>query len=112
MEGTNEYVLVAKRNLNFKPIKFRIKGKDHFQVFLSIKSDSFDPTLSKVSFVQYELHSSFKERFRVSKNPQTNFNIEIKTWGTFVVKFHVHLKDGIVLSFNQDYSQILENIGL
>jgi len=107
-----KYQLVAKRNLSFKPIKYRIDGKNHFQIFLSIKSANFDPKLEKVAFVQYELHKSFKDRIRVSKNPNNNFEIEIKTWGTFIVKVSIQLKNGDSISFSTDYSKVLESVEL
>jgi len=108
----NKYKLKAILNTAFKPLKFRVNGKDHFQVFLSITSDDFDPDLSKVLFVQYELHHSFKDRYRISKNKTNNFEIEIKTYGTFDVKVTINLNTGDNLTFIENYKNVLEKLEL
>ena len=111
MEENRTYRLVANRNSNFKPVRFRVQGRKHYQIFLSIASDE-DPKLQNVQLVQYELHKSFKERLHISRNRSNNFQIEIKAWGTFVVKFFVHLNDSQILSFKEDYGEVLEDVEL
>lgn len=104
-----KYELTARMNESFKPIKFRLNGKNHYQVFLGIKSTEFDPALSHVSYVEYELHPTFKQPIRISKNAHNNFEIEIMTWGTFVVKYKVLLKDGNTYSDSINYGEVLNN---
>jgi|GEM_PF-5704197 len=112
MSNSDQYKLSAVLNSAYKPIKFRIKGKNHYQVFLSIQSDNFDPDLDKVLYVEYELHPTFKERVRISKTKRTSFEIEIKAWGTFDVKVNVYLKTGDEITFTQNYGDVLQRKAL
>lgn len=109
---TKPYELKAVLNTNFKPLKFRAKGKEHYQVFLSIWSRTADPDLSEVLFVQYELHHTFKERTHTSKSKKNGFEIEIKTWGTFPVKVTIYLQNGEEIEFEEDYGNVLLRKGL
>lgn len=104
----NQYQLRAVLNTESRPVKYRIGGKEHFQVFLSIKSEQFDPSLEKVAFVEYELHKTFKNRIRISKDRTNGFEIELRTYGTFVVKVTVNLVDGGSDTFSIDYKEVLE----
>lgn len=112
MSDIEKYRLKAVLNTSFKPVQYRIKGKEHYQVFLSIYSDSFDPELSEVLYVEYELHPTFKNRNRISKNRNSNFEIEIKTWGTFDIKVVVNLKNGEGFVIELNYSEVLEKKAL
>lgn len=103
----NRYQLKAVLSSEFRPVKYRIRGKEHYQVFLSIESKEFDVNLEKVAFVEYELHNSFKEKFRISKERGNNFEIEIRTWGTFIVKTTVNLKNGESEKFSINYKDVL-----
>ena len=79
---------------------FRVGGKPHYQLFIELASDT-DPNLANVQSVEYTLHPTFKNRVRTSTDRGQNFRIEIKAWGTFVVKVTVTTTDGKKQDFNQ-----------
>ncbi|RZS93544.1 pYEATS domain-containing protein [Aquimarina brevivitae] len=103
-----KYNLKAILNTNYEPITFRLKGKPHYQIFLQIESSSFDPGLDQVTYVEYKLHKTFKNRTRIAKSKHNNFEIEIKAWGTFVVQCTVGQKDAEPFVFSQDIKDVLE----
>jgi len=97
----SDYKLRTTLNKNFKPIKFRSEGKPHFQIFLEITSET-DSKLDNIKKVEYILHPSFKDRIRSSFEKETNFKVEIKAWGTFVVKIRLFKTDGSLEEFEQN----------
>lgn len=103
-----KYKLEAILNTNYEPITFRLEGKPHYQIFLRITSDSFDPELDKVTYVEYKLHKTFKNRTRIAKSKHNCFEVEIKAWGTFVVECTVGQKDGVPYVFSQDMRDVME----
>ncbi len=100
MENNTEYILKTIINKNFKPIRFRIKGKPHYQIFMEIESET-DPNLDNVKRVEYLLHPTFKRRERTNENRSSNFRIEIKAWGTFVVGVTLYKTDDTIEEFKQ-----------
>jgi len=105
------YQLYAKLNKNYTPRKFRVGGKDHYQMFLGIKSDS-DPNLEKVEKVRYTLHPTFKDRVRESQSRQRKFEIEIYAWGTFVVEYELIMTDGSSTTRKTDMAKVMERVEL
>lgn len=105
------YTLYANLNKNYKPLKFRMGGKDHFQIYLGIQSSS-DPDLNQVEQVTYTLHSTFKDRVRESRNRKRQFEIEIYAWGTFVVKFEIKLVNGTTLVKETNMADVLTYVSL
>ena len=103
----NKYELKAVRDSQFRPVKYRIGGKNHYQIIFSIKSNEFDKNLEKVLSVDYILHKSFKNRIRTSRDKENNFQVVIKTYGTFIVKVRVYLENREVYEFSKDYGEIL-----
>lgn len=103
-----DYKLKAVLNTSYKPVKYRVDGRQHYQIFLHIYSEK-DPDLKNVSFVEYKLHPTFKDRVRVAYSPINNFQVEIKAWGTFDVDVTVGLKDKHApYRFTQDMKAVLE----
>lgn len=47
-----------------------------------------------MKLVEYLLHSTFKERVKVSLDKSTNFRIEIITWGVFQFKVTIGTTEG------------------
>ena len=95
-----KYKLRTIINKNFKPVRFSRSGKPHYQIFLEIEPD-LAPDLNNVENVEYILHPTFKNRHRNSSNPKDNFRIEIKAWGTFVVRVIVQEANNQVDEFTQ-----------
>ena len=74
-------------------IHFRKGGHPHYKVRIYLIADN--PTeLDNVSFVQYELHPSFKDRHRSTSDRSSAFEIMIRTYGYFDVQAILNLKDG------------------
>jgi len=106
-----DYKLTAVLNTNHQPVKFRVGGKDHFQIFLGIGSKA-DPDLAKISSVEYLLHPTFKSRVKTSKNRLNNFQIELLAWGTFEVGITLRLNDETDYEFKQNMSEVLKKKAL
>ncbi|MDY8135363.1 pYEATS domain-containing protein [Aquimarina sp. 2201CG5-10] len=103
-----KYNLIAILNTNFQPVTFRLKGKKHYQIILRIESKEFDEKLEKVTYVEYELHKSFKNRTRIAKSKHNQFEIDIKAWGSFVVQCTVGQIDGEPYTFSQNIKDVLQ----
>ena len=106
-----DYKLRTRLNTNFAPVKFRLKGKQHYQIFLDIESDS-DPNLDNVMYVKYRLHETFKSPERISNSRYNKFMIEIKAWGTFNIKVTVGLKNGETYEFDQDMQDGMKRVAM
>lgn len=105
----NKYKLKAILNTNYSAVKYRISGKPHYQIYLQLHSND-EANLDNVSFVEYKLHPTFKDRIKVSANRLNNFQIEIIAWGTFEVEVTVGLKDSSPFFFKQDLKDVLERV--
>jgi len=45
-----------------------------------------------INFVKYELHPSYKDRFRISEAKANQFEIKIWTYGFFEIKASIYMK--------------------
>lgn len=70
--------------------RFRRDGYAHYKVRLYLKGDD----ISKVSYVEYELHPTFSNRTRTVESSNDHFSLYIWTWGEFDVVVTVFMKDG------------------
>jgi hypothetical protein len=78
------------------PKRFRSGGKLHYPVRIYIDGEPAD--LSQIENVQYELHPTFKDRYRVSDRRKTGFDIVVWTYGFFDVTARLHMHDGSLLT--------------
>jgi hypothetical protein len=62
------------------------------------------PDLDKVSEVKYHLHPSFSNPLAVSRDPTSNFEVWIWSWGGFPIKATITTKSGQVFEKNFDFS--------
>ena len=67
-------------------------GYEHYHIGVWLES-SDTAALQRVSRVEYELHPTFANRIRESRNCANNFSITFWSWGTFVIKAKVYLID-------------------
>jgi len=67
-------------------------GYEHYHIGVWLESSDI-AALQRVSRVEYELHGTFKNRIRQSRNAANNFSITFWSWGTFVIKAKVYLLD-------------------
>lgn len=104
MDSTPDYTLKTIINTAYKPVVFRLKGKKHYQVYLQIHSTN-DPQLNKLKKVDYLLHPTFKKRKRTSTNREDFFQIDILTWGLFVIKITLFFEDGQTREMECDMRQ-------
>lgn len=87
-----EIKTIPKKN---KIKQFRSNGKKHWKLGISLATtDGSD--LPIIKLVEYELHRTFKERFRYSSDRSSNFGIEIWSYGYFEIKAKLHLEDGSI----------------
>ncbi len=80
--------------------RFRKGGYDHYRVRLYLKGED----VSKVAYVEYELHPTFSNRNRTVDNSDENYSLYIWTWGEFDVAATVYLNTGE----NVTYIHLLE----
>lgn len=97
---------LVKKNGLIRVRKFKKDGYENFRVRLYI-----DGALDKIYFVEYELHPSFNESIRTSKEADKGFSIEFWTWGEFEVLVVVHYYDGHQerFTYNLKYSSELSS---
>lgn len=55
--------------------------------------DANKETLNKIHYVKYELHRSFPNRIRFSKNRENRFELSSRGWGVFTVYVTVYFVD-------------------
>jgi len=103
----HDYKLSVVLNTSYKPLRFRVEGKKHYQMILGIHSEN-DPDLKQVQFVNYLLHPSFKDRLKSSSDRGNKFQIEILAWGTFEVGVKVGLKNDEAYEFAQSMSDVMK----
>ena len=71
---------------------FREGGKEHYNV--RIQLDAEPEELTKIKSVEYQLHDSFRNPTRISNDRDSQFSIEIWTWGMFEIAVTIHLDGG------------------
>jgi len=76
--------IVAKRDMTADTRLFRIGGKKHYKVELSLEGDAKE--LGNISSVEYKLHPSFREPVREANNAENNFGTDIWTYGYFPIE--------------------------
>lgn len=99
----NKYKLKSVLNKHIEPITYRIDGKPHYDVSLSITSD--EGGMDNVIWVKYKLHKDFKQREKLGTDKNRDFGISIRTWGTFPIEVTVGLKDDKIYKFTHDFGK-------
>jgi transcription initiation factor IIF auxiliary subunit len=67
------------------------KSREYYHVTTWLDGDPTE--LDRVRQVEYELHPSFRQRFRSSDNRENKFAITFWTWGLFNARMIIHLDD-------------------
>lgn len=67
------------------------KSREHYHVTTWLEGDPAE--LDRVRQVEYELHPSFRQRFRSATNRENKFAIMFWTWGLFNARMIIQLKD-------------------
>ncbi len=80
---------ILKKSGKIRVRKFTRNGYDQYRIKLSISGP-----LDTISHVEYELHPTFKEPIRISKNRTEGFPIDFWTWGEFEILVTAHYLDG------------------
>ena len=87
------FSIKSERVKNVKPKR---SGKN-IMFLVRVYIDAFDKyDLHDVRYVIYELHPSFQKPKVISNNLNSNFDIEIWTWGFFDINAQVVMKEGYV----------------
>jgi hypothetical protein len=76
-----------------EPKRFRPGGRLFRLVRLYLESEQ-GPSLADVRSVEYELHPTFKQRYRLSEDAAREFEIRIWTYGYFKARAKVMLQTG------------------
>ncbi|MEP5764368.1 MAG: pYEATS domain-containing protein [Halieaceae bacterium] len=98
-----EMPLTVKQNVirsvdgRIKYKKFSDAGREHYH--LGVWLDGEERVLDEINFVEYELHPSFSNRVRTSKNRKNSFSVTFWTWGMFDIEVRVHYFSGEVETF-------------
>lgn len=80
---------LLKKGDRIRVRKFTRDGYDQFKIRLTISGP-----LSEIDHVEYELHPTFRNPIRTSKDRSSGFPIEFWTWGEFEVFVTAHFVDG------------------
>ena len=72
----------------------RSGGKEHYHLGVWIDGD--DRELDQIVMVEYELHPSFKNRVKRSRNRKNGFSVTFWTWGMFNIHIRIHRQSGQV----------------
>ena len=83
-------------------IKYKVfhpGGREHYHLGVWIDGD--DRELDQIVLVEYELHPSFRDRVRSSKNRKNGFSVTFWTWGMFNIRVRIHRQGG--QAQEQDY---------
>ena len=84
---------VKSERVRWIPSKeFRESGRKHYYVRIFLDADVSNE-LNEVLSVQYELHPTFRDRYRNSVDRATEFETNIWSYGFFNVKARVLKKD-------------------
>ncbi len=92
---------VLKKAGRIRLRKFTKGGYDHYKIRIFLSGP-----LEQIEYVEYELHPTFVNPVRVSKDRSGGFPIEIWTWGEFDIFVTVHFLEGRVeeLTYKLQYS--------
>ncbi|WP_339708433.1 pYEATS domain-containing protein [uncultured Kriegella sp.] len=69
--------------------------KDYFEWAIWIENGELD--VSEIDYVEYLLHSTFKNRLRKVTDVSTGFKLKSKGWGEFRIEISITKKDGETL---------------
>jgi transcription initiation factor IIF auxiliary subunit len=87
------YEIKGTKVSGVEPRQFRPGGKLHYKVRIYLEPTDND-SLSDIRSVQYKLHPTFREQFRVSDDSRNNFEIQIWTWGYFMIEATIIMTNG------------------
>ncbi|MGA1873660.1 MAG: pYEATS domain-containing protein [Thermoplasmatota archaeon] len=87
--------VVSRREPGVASSKFPNSSKTYYYVRLFIEAPSLHD-LERIKFVIYQLHPTFRQPKRMSKDRGNNFEIKIWTWGYFEVKVKLYMTDDSV----------------
>lgn len=95
---------IIKKSGRIRFRKFTKGGYDHFKIRLSLTGP-----LASIQYVEYELHTTFRDPIRISKERAAGFPIEFWTYGEFEVLVTAHFFDGHTegLAYYLEYSSEL-----
>lgn len=87
------YEIKGTKVSGVEPRQFRQGGKLHYKVRIYLEPTDED-SLNTVRSVQYKLHPTFREQYRVSDDFRNKFEIKIWTWGYFEIEATIIMTDG------------------
>jgi hypothetical protein len=85
-------ITIKSERIKGSPVKiYTDGGKLYYNVVIYLNGTNED--LDDIVFVEYELHPTFKNRIKTSSDRDSNFSIEIWTYGFFNVKATIKTYD-------------------
>ena len=90
---------LLKKGRKVRLRKFRKDGYDQYRIRLSVSGP-----LSEIEYIEYELHTTFRDPVRIATDRNNGFPIEFWTWGEFEILVTAHFSDGN----NQEIVYMLE----
>ena len=69
------------------------KGNTHWWSWTAFIDANEGDSINDIKYVEYQLHSSFKNPIKKSRKASDNFSITLKGWGTFLLRARVVFKD-------------------
>lgn len=68
------------------------KGNTHWWSWTAFIDANEGDSINDIKYVEYQLHSSFKNPIKKSRKASDNFSITLKGWGTFYCGQELFLK--------------------
>lgn len=78
---------------NARPRVFRNGGRTHYKVNICLSATS-PAQLDQIRSVRYKLHESFKDPTRMSSDRNSDFMIDVWTYGYFGISAEIELQNG------------------
>lgn len=87
----------AEKVEGVEPLQLSQSPYRHYRVRVFLQATENDARrLDEIESVTYELHPTFPDRFHKSTDRSTSFEIQIWTWGWFLVRAEIKMKGGEV----------------
>ncbi|HMI04637.1 MAG TPA: pYEATS domain-containing protein [Pedobacter sp.] len=100
----NNFVIKVERDQFIPPKRFK-NGKHlnyYIRIYIAYGEGEYSNAyqLSDITLVKYELHSSYRERFRTSDSRASGFDIKVWSYGYYPIQATIYLRLGDPLKIN------------
>ncbi len=84
------------------------KGDTHWWAWTAFIDATEGDNINDIKYVEYQLHSSFKNPIKKSRKASDNFAITLNGWGTFVLRARIVFKDPQIKTLALSHNLVFE----